>query len=546
MNLRAALAVILASFVLVYACSAQQSGDKQDDLTRKYSIKPTEIKSSPTGVLIPKNLEEAFKELDKMLSPELKKGIKDGTENDLHMGLGMWIRNNWGLWKGFDLAKWFNKLGIGHPDNMSGIILNSYALHLNNKPIDLDGQVRAYRASAQRMRKAQEAEDVRAHKASISISKMMEKSVVMGKGAQTLDFPLVPEWGVRYRSVAKFNNSLILTAKEFRINAPKGLPDFNQMSFAMDLSTNHIELLNVRSVDKVLGTVVVGKQAFVHCVTKSRDSVIQLDGQNQTELPLPVFPKPQRLLELGIERDSNHNAAFPVAIFEHSIYRFKKGVWSLALESKDSLPDTTVPPELIGSRLYFRDEGRNEDDKRLSWIDVKHPDRRIFFDEHIGVVGQDGPRWENVFSYSVSNAGDLWLTAGSGLVKQSLIRWNIRTGYRIILIHESLKFDGELMDSSDEKDDPKIHAMRITGLETQPDGSVLAIGPRGLFRIVGSTIYPLLSFRKTTKNWVPTALKTIDTNTFIACGHWGGAFVFTKDSIGKYSVHILGQKATKP
>ena len=80
--------------------------------------------------------------------PEFIRKIQDGKEADMiqyHMGLGMWIRNNWGLWKGLRLAKWFNTQGIEVPDDMSGIILTSFWRHLHGKPIQLDEQVKVYR-----------------------------------------------------------------------------------------------------------------------------------------------------------------------------------------------------------------------------------------------------------------------------------------------------------------------------------------------------------------------------------------------------------------
>lgn len=63
-----------------------------------------------------------------------------------HFGLGMWLRNNWGLWTSSPLAVWFNERGIHHPDDMSGIILTSYWRHLNGKSIELNQQIEHYRA----------------------------------------------------------------------------------------------------------------------------------------------------------------------------------------------------------------------------------------------------------------------------------------------------------------------------------------------------------------------------------------------------------------
>ena len=59
------------------------------------------FKDIPTGVYIPVDLLDCFQELDKMLPASMRKRIQDSTENDLsqhHFDLGMWMRNNWGLW----------------------------------------------------------------------------------------------------------------------------------------------------------------------------------------------------------------------------------------------------------------------------------------------------------------------------------------------------------------------------------------------------------------------------------------------------------------
>lgn len=96
---------------------------------------------------IPKDLEDCFVQLKKMLDPSEIENIKAGTEDDIiryHFSLGMWMRNNWKLWGGSRLATWFNTQGIEHPDDMSGIILDSFWRHINQKPIKLDEQVKYY------------------------------------------------------------------------------------------------------------------------------------------------------------------------------------------------------------------------------------------------------------------------------------------------------------------------------------------------------------------------------------------------------------------
>jgi len=96
---------------------------------------------------IPRDLNDCFVELKKIVSPEDLEKIKDEKEDDMvlyHGGLGMHLRNDWGLWAGSRLSEWFNKQGIEHPDDMSGIILDSFWRHLNSQPVLLNAQVEYY------------------------------------------------------------------------------------------------------------------------------------------------------------------------------------------------------------------------------------------------------------------------------------------------------------------------------------------------------------------------------------------------------------------
>lgn len=96
----------------------------------------------------PLNLEEAVEQLKIIHHDTTKNKILEITEDEFtvgaHMGLGMWMRNNWGLWKGKELAKYFNSIGIYHPDDMSGIILTSYYRELHGQEWKIDEQVKYY------------------------------------------------------------------------------------------------------------------------------------------------------------------------------------------------------------------------------------------------------------------------------------------------------------------------------------------------------------------------------------------------------------------
>ena len=78
-------------------------------------IAPTPDPLSPTGVYIPSDIQDCFRELDKMLAVSVRDEIRKNDEDDLsryHFGLGMWIRNNWGLWiEESRLKQYFDSLG---------------------------------------------------------------------------------------------------------------------------------------------------------------------------------------------------------------------------------------------------------------------------------------------------------------------------------------------------------------------------------------------------------------------------------------------------
>ena len=99
------------------------------------------ILDSIDGVYIPKNLSDCFKQIDLFWDESKKSEIESWTQEEFvsqnHHGFGTWMRNNWGLWDGSRLSKYFNELGIYHADNMSGTICKNYHRYLNGLKIEI-------------------------------------------------------------------------------------------------------------------------------------------------------------------------------------------------------------------------------------------------------------------------------------------------------------------------------------------------------------------------------------------------------------------------
>lgn len=98
------------------------------------------------GFYIPRNIEECFHQLDTLLSPTDIKTIRNYSSREetikLHLGLGRWLRNNWGLWGGSRLLLYLFDRGLKHPDDMSAAILEFYWDYLH----DIDERWKAFDA----------------------------------------------------------------------------------------------------------------------------------------------------------------------------------------------------------------------------------------------------------------------------------------------------------------------------------------------------------------------------------------------------------------
>ena len=90
---------------------------------------------------IPANLDQAYKYFDEDLNAYSIEYIKNSTKHEMmlmHMGLGLWIRNNWIYSSTERIAKAFLEKGITHPDDISGYIIFGYHEYLNNRPSDIN------------------------------------------------------------------------------------------------------------------------------------------------------------------------------------------------------------------------------------------------------------------------------------------------------------------------------------------------------------------------------------------------------------------------
>jgi hypothetical protein len=112
------------------------------------------------GVYIPKNLEDAFVQLNKLIDPKAKASLlkipEEVAASKLHFSLGRWMIVNWNFYEGSRFSNYLSSAGITFPDDMADFMIRAYHRHVNAQPVDFKTLAIAYRE----MRKAAHQKDM--------------------------------------------------------------------------------------------------------------------------------------------------------------------------------------------------------------------------------------------------------------------------------------------------------------------------------------------------------------------------------------------------
>ena len=132
--------IIILSYLIISSLNIKNSFPQVKDTFEAwidYSANDT-----INGIYIPKDMEDCLKQLDSFWNDSIKSEIRKMSIKDFtgqaHFAIGMWIRNNWGLWVSSRLTKYFNSFGYIQPDDMSGAILELYYRKLSGEDIHLE------------------------------------------------------------------------------------------------------------------------------------------------------------------------------------------------------------------------------------------------------------------------------------------------------------------------------------------------------------------------------------------------------------------------
>lgn len=132
----------LSLFVLFFTPAvAQQEGPPGDEKEFERQYQERIKKEKLNNVYIPKNLDDAMLQLDKIISPESQAKVKAIPEDSvcmaLHGRLGQWMILNWGFYGGSRLSHYLRSAGVTFPDDMADFLILAYHRKLNGKPVEV-------------------------------------------------------------------------------------------------------------------------------------------------------------------------------------------------------------------------------------------------------------------------------------------------------------------------------------------------------------------------------------------------------------------------
>jgi len=106
------------------------------------------------GVYIPKDLGEAFNELNRKISKENQAKFKSLTEEQavskLFFSFGRWMILNWQFYEGSRFGAYLKTAGIHHPEDQARFVIKAYHRYLNKKPLDIKGLAEGIKAKVKK------------------------------------------------------------------------------------------------------------------------------------------------------------------------------------------------------------------------------------------------------------------------------------------------------------------------------------------------------------------------------------------------------------
>ena len=451
----------------------------------------------------PTDLDDAIRHLRETLPPEDIEFLKTADERDLaglHFGFGMGLRNGWGLWGGSRLAEWFNSIGIFHPDDMSGIIIESLVRDLRNEPIELEAQVAKYQeywAEVEEYEDQEELEEVEREKHRDAAR--LDWKWASGVGYE-VTLPRRPDWQDVW-GLYEYDGGFLIVTKAYRRSY---IPIWHDGVYFLGTPSGQLERVEVSGCFYQHDVIVRDDSATWLCQSANGDWKLVATSPGETDdVRDVVLDAEHDWLRLG------KGVSGPLLVGADRIYRECGEGWEVIYQASSAIRDFNLFD--IDDDV---DEGKHPESflPRRSATPIEHGEHVYFLVEDSGnetdlyrlvLSGESGDlenaqdfiarnffgNWSfRVGDISVDDAGTLWI-ASHGLGVLFSIEPDGIIG--IASFHNNLNFSGsidEVKGPSDWRENLPTGAILHDG-----DGIILA-GVDGIASVVDGDVSSVVRF----------------------------------------------------
>jgi hypothetical protein len=515
----------------------------------------------------PGNLEESLAELDRILPPSRKLMIRMSNNSDMvgyHRGLGMTLRNQWGLWQGSKLSKFFNDRGIHHPDDMSGIILKSYWQHLHNQPIQLEHQIAYYQAYWEKIKQAQAWEKLEAPKRVKRIQNAMMNWTYQEGLAPTVILPKQDEFPGIWK-LEPYRGGFLVVTQGFKglVNEAFSHVWHNGIYF---VASSKAPMQPVRKIgcDEIHDVVNHNAITYWLCKTQGRWSLLAEDTNQNTQT-----------IQVNLSTQWLRIATSKDGIFlmsQKSIYQLDHDQWIEKFTShhpKQEFPIFDQDPPLMGNKMDWTFPNKGDtpriidqyvylwargygNESRLWRLDMSQSEgelesmRQFFTQSYYGNIekyaGQILPTPQNT----------LWVTITSDGDQDTLVELN-KNSPKIPIYGGNVKFDGIVGDTGP-KNRTRKNQISARAIYAASNDIIYLAGLKGIFQVQKGVVQPVVRFqfppgvdpenyeegyRRTIQ---PQKLARFEDGTFLIGDANNGLYRLQKGADGHWVLLLLHQK----
>lgn len=445
-----------------------------------------------------------------------------------HFSIGRTIRNSFGLINGkSELYQYFYDLGLRHPDDMSSVILSTFWCKRHGKEYNLTNEIDYYIKYWENVELEKEKENERYANSIKFIEKNQVSLKYLSNTVSTINIPeQTTNILLRARYLSKYNDSVYVLVRQ-EIKKVNRNSIYGTLPYLIDLKTNTMEKVEVSSLDTIQSSILINDTLWFYGEKNQKKVLVFLRNGIEGSVSLPInedYPI------LGI---CSNNL---ILVYSKNVYKLSEfNTWILLFSSEEDMVRSGIPPQVYNDVLYLRDEGYGENNKKLWIIDLS---KSIIenFSEKTGLVGSLGPRWENNFSYSISQNGLVYVSAGEGYAKKSLLCLSNLNKIAILVYNNEI--NQKESNSSELIPEFDISSVHVSDYYT------LLVGKNGLFKLSEDILYPIVFFTdyeqkipinngKNVHNWGwhPSNILELDNNNdYIISGEFGGIFRLINES----------------